>query len=568
MIEIAGYADIVQIGHGGLGDVYRATRRSTGGTVAIKVLRDVSDESVAWHRTRRELTALVALAGHANVIQLLELLELEQGPALVMEYAPGGSIADLVRRRDGTLSVAETVLVGRHTAAALVAAHEQGIVHRDIKPQNLLIDAYGQVKLCDFGIAALTRTDDFRARTSALSMRYASPEDLDDEIEVGPPSDVYSLGATLLHLARGAPPTLKERLAPWEPPPSDDADQAALDAVIAGCLQPDAAARPTAAALLDELERLGWSVDERQRALAFDPPDSAGGLGGEGSADGDVPTDERTTAGRAGSADGASERASTAGDRPLAGAAAAVPAEDPTVQRPWPADPDDATASRPAPPARPTRRRTTSRRPWIVVGGLVVAAAVAGFVLWPSGDDDGPIAAPTAPATSSPATTAPTTTTAPPTTTAPTTEPTISTAATISTAPPAGDTSIELVERPAELVDVMELEWPPGALGECLVQADLELAPVDCAEPHDLQRVGIGEVAEADFDRDIVLDSARSACADEFASFVGIEAAASRLELAVTIPTAAAWGDGDRAYRCYAFVPGRRVVGDVADAAF
>ena len=90
MIEIDGYEQIERIGHGGLGDVYRATRTSTGGTVAIKVLRDISDQSVAWHRTRRELTALVALAGHGNVIQLLEMLDLAEGPALVMEHAVRG----------------------------------------------------------------------------------------------------------------------------------------------------------------------------------------------------------------------------------------------------------------------------------------------------------------------------------------------------------------------------------------------------------------------------------------------------------------------------------------------
>ena len=72
VFEIAGYSGVERIGQGGVGVVYRATRRSTGGIVAIKVLRDVSDESVVWHRTRRELTALVALAGHANVIQLVE----------------------------------------------------------------------------------------------------------------------------------------------------------------------------------------------------------------------------------------------------------------------------------------------------------------------------------------------------------------------------------------------------------------------------------------------------------------------------------------------------------------
>ena len=118
MISIDGYTDIERIGQGGLGDVYRAMRTSTGGAVAIKVLRDVSDESVAWHRTRRELTALVSLAGHANVIQLIEVLDLPEGPALVMEHAPGGSVAELMLRRDRPLSVGETVLVGRQTATA------------------------------------------------------------------------------------------------------------------------------------------------------------------------------------------------------------------------------------------------------------------------------------------------------------------------------------------------------------------------------------------------------------------------------------------------------------------
>jgi len=356
MIAIDGYTDIERIGRGGLGDVYRATRVSTGATVAIKVLRDVSDESVAWHRTRRELTALVALAGHANVIQLLEVLDLPAGPALVMEYAPGGSVAELMLRRDGPLTVGETVLVGRQTATALVAAHAQGIVHRDVKPQNLLIDAFGQVKLCDFGIAAMARSDEFQARTSAVSMRYASPEDLDDEIEVGPASDVYSLGATMLHLARGAPPTLKERLAPWQPPVTDEAPLAALDAVVAACLDPTPAARPTAARVADELERLGWSIDDRNRALAFDPIDL------EAASD-DQPTDPRPSS--------VAEVISGNDDDPtvVRSNAAAVdpePADD-TVYR--------ADRRTPRPPARVRRR-------WpVVAAALVVALVLAGVVL-------------------------------------------------------------------------------------------------------------------------------------------------------------------------------------------
>lgn len=369
MISIEGYADIEHIGRGGLGDLYRAVRASTGGTVAIKVLRDVSDESVAWHRTRRELTALVSLAGHANVIQLLEVLDLPEGPVLVMEYAPGGSVADLVLRRDRPLSVGETVLVGRQTATALVAAHERGIVHRDVKPQNLLIDAYGQVKLCDFGIAAMARSEEFQARTSAISMRYASPEDLDDEIVVGSASDLYSLGATMLHLARGAPPTLKERLAPWIPPPTDDEELAALDAIIASCLQPSPGDRPSASDVADELERLGWSIDERNRAIAFESVDLADDLAEAptdprfaGRTANDLPTDdEAPTAPRASSASEPVDRDDDS--------------RDDTVYRP------DRVPPRPSPPR--------SRRRWPLVAAASVIAAVAIVVLWPNGGGGG-----------------------------------------------------------------------------------------------------------------------------------------------------------------------------------
>jgi eukaryotic-like serine/threonine-protein kinase len=276
MITVNGYTNLEPVGQGGVGDVYRAVNELTGTTVAIKVLRDVSDQSVAWHRTRREFAALKALTGHPNVIQLIELIELEQGPALVMELAPGGSVADMMRCRESAMSTAETVQIGRDTATALVAAHQQGIVHRDIKPQNLLFDAMGKVKLCDFGIAALAHSEKFRARTNALSHRYASPEDLDNEGEVGPACDVYSLGATLLHIARGAPPTLRERLKPWRPPAGTSVEVAALDAVIAACLRPNPKHRPTAAQVLTDLDLISvepgpveavWSDDLTLRSV-------------------------------------------------------------------------------------------------------------------------------------------------------------------------------------------------------------------------------------------------------------------------------------------------------------
>ena len=506
MISIEGYTDIERIGQGGLGDVYRAVRTSTGGTVAIKVLRDISDESVAWHRTRRELTALVSLAGHANVIQLIEVLDLPEGPALVMEHAPGGSVAELMLRRDRPLSVGETVLVGRQTATALTAAHERGIVHRDVKPQNLLIDAYGQVKLCDFGIAAMARSDEFQARTSAISMRYASPEDLDDETDVGPASDVYSLGATMLHLARGAPPTLKERLAPWVPPDTDDEALAALDTIVASCLHPSPGERPTASQVADDLERLGWSIDERNRAIAFESVDLVDDLD-------DAPTDPRAVPSTVPSVgdDAPTVPRSTPRDHPAgpndAGPNDAVPdGADPvddlddTVYRP------DRRPARPAP--LPTRRR------WPIAVAAVVLGAIALVVLWPDG----------------------------------------------------GGTDLAFADRPAGLPDVRELEWPTGDVGECLVQRDTTLAAVGCDEPHDLQRVAVGtldDTADAAFDEATVRAAVGAACDEAFTSFVGVSPVVSDFDAPFSAPSSATWEqDGDRGYQCLLGVAGRRIVGD------
>ncbi len=529
MIEIDGYADIERIGQGGLGDVYRATRVSTGGTVAIKVLRDVSDESVVWHRTRRELTALVALAGHGNVIQLLEMLDLAEGPALVMEYAPGGSVAGLLRARDATLAVGEVVMIGRHTAAALVAAHEQGIVHRDIKPQNLLIDAYGQVKLCDFGVAALTRSDDFRTRTNALSMRYASPEDLDDEVAIGPASDVYSLGATLLHLAHGAPPTLKERLAPWVAPPTDDADLESLDEIIASCLRPEPIERPSATVVLDRLEQLDRILDDRRRSLPAIEPEPTAVMSPE--------------------------------PRGASMPATVVPAEirsDPTRS-------EDTTVYRAGrrPPPGPATEPTGRSRVPIIAGGLIIAAVVTGgaaFAWWPDdsgrADDRRPVI---------------------------TTEPTDQVLDPVTSVPPSSAPPSEtdrpdatIVRRPGGLtpIDDPSIVWPFGDPAECLVQqAGLEvLQVVDCAEPHDLQRYAVAELdtdrypTDAPYDAGALRDAVLAACSAAFEPFAGMSADETVFDLPFTLPSEATWADGDRRYQCFLGVAGARTTGDATGA--
>lgn len=543
-MRIEGFDDLRPIGHGGLGDVYRAERLSTGGPVAIKVLRDVSDSSVAWHRTRRELTALVSLSGHAHVIRLLELLDLPTGPALVMEYAPGGSVADLLATRPGdTLDVAEIVLIGRQAADALDAAHDQDIVHRDVKPQNLLIDGYGQIKLCDFGIASLTRSEEFRTRTSALSMRYASPEDLDEDAEVGPASDVYSLGATLLHLAHGAPPTLKERLAPWQPPASRDdsadADRAALDQVIAACLHPEPRERPTAAEVLDRLEELDWQLTDRCRALpVVEPTDEAR-------------TPHLVEADQNDVGEPVDVTGDDRGESVAPAAAAALFGDDTsasTVLRP----------DRPRPAARPdpTPTRRDQRWPWIVAAIAVAALVGVGLaLLWPNDAD--------APESSTSDTTADT---APPPT-----EPAVTPATTASTA---AAPAVSFVVRPSDVPELGgdDITWPFGPVGECLVlEAGADtLTAIGCDEPHDLQRFEVDSLdadafpPDAEFVADAVGAGTNDACRAAFIDFVGSDPGTSEFEIAVTRPSADTWADGDRGYQRLLGLPDARLVGDAA----
>ena len=209
-LKLPGYADLVLIGQGGLGRVYCGIRMSTGGVVAIKELQDIAAASPAWHRARRELDAMLRLKGHPYVVSVEEIVDGPNGPCIVMEHVAGGSLME--RLADGPLPSAEAVLVGQQVSQALLAAHESGIVHRDVKPHNLLIGSFGQVKVCDFGIASLARGMGARTQTQALTLGYASPEELDGDTSVGPAADVYSFAATMAHLLSGRKPSFQERL--------------------------------------------------------------------------------------------------------------------------------------------------------------------------------------------------------------------------------------------------------------------------------------------------------------------------------------------------------------------
>ncbi|OKI25212.1 hypothetical protein A6A25_33010 [Saccharothrix sp. CB00851] len=200
-VALPGYSDFRLVAHGGEGTVYRATQDGLGRDVAVKVL-DVTDEDTV-SRFHRELEITVRLGRqHPHIVTVLDTGVIAGRPCIVMEYYDLGSLHDRLRQR-GPLPVHEVVAAGIAVADALSFAHGQGILHRDVKPQNILVLPTSYV-LADFGIA---RGAD-AAHTASLqlvSYRHAAPQMVDGR----PPAaadDLWSLGSTLFTLLDGQPP--------------------------------------------------------------------------------------------------------------------------------------------------------------------------------------------------------------------------------------------------------------------------------------------------------------------------------------------------------------------------
>jgi eukaryotic-like serine/threonine-protein kinase len=257
-----------EIGSGGMSTVFLGRDEILDRPVAVKILEpDLEDSRVSTRFQREGRTA--AKLSHPNIVQVYDAGEDEldgrEVSYIVMEYVSGGDLKTLVDRR-GRLPETMVSRVGADAAAALDHAHARGIIHRDVKPQNILIDEYGSSKLTDFGIARAldmnptTSTDSYLGTAS-----YSSPEQLQGE-HVTPKSDVYSLGITLYHAAVGKPPfsggpleVATQQVA--KPPASPRSRGAAigegLERVILECLAKDPADRPDAVTLHERLLRAG-----------------------------------------------------------------------------------------------------------------------------------------------------------------------------------------------------------------------------------------------------------------------------------------------------------------------
>ncbi|MDI9975808.1 protein kinase [Rhodococcus sp. IEGM 1307] len=287
-LAAAGFEDAQEIGRGGFGVVYRCTQAALDRTVAVKVLTaDLDEENRA--RFLREQRAAGRLTGHPNIVTVLHAGVTGNGrPFIVMPYHAEGSLDERIRRH-GPLPLDEALRLGVKMAGALAAAHRLGILHRDVKPGNILITDYGEPALTDFGIAHIAGGFETTAGVVTGSPAFTAPEVVAGE-SPSPAADVYGLGATLFaaftgHAAferRSGEQLVAQFLRITSEPvpnPREHGISEGVSAVIERAMSAEAGARPSAVELGRQLRESqlhhGFPVDEM--AMHTEPAAVQGG---------------------------------------------------------------------------------------------------------------------------------------------------------------------------------------------------------------------------------------------------------------------------------------------------
>jgi len=199
------------LGEGGLGRVYSARRITDGAQVALKVLRSqVSGDPAARRNFLRELRLARQVSGHPNCVSYLDEGEIEGRVYFIMALCHQGSLQDMVRRQ-GHIPLAQVCRLVCEALAGLAHLHEEGLVHRDIKPQNLLVDAHGRALLADFGLAKARQTSNHSGDYTSTGAAWGTPgfmarEQVEDYKYVDQRADLWSMGATLYYLSTGSLP--------------------------------------------------------------------------------------------------------------------------------------------------------------------------------------------------------------------------------------------------------------------------------------------------------------------------------------------------------------------------
>ena len=261
---------------GGSAEVWRAYDLQLEREVAVKLLHPhLLPDAASRARLAAEARAAAGL-NHSAIVAVYEVDADGPAPALVMEYVAGGSLT--ARLADGgPLPPAEVARIGAEIAEALYLAHRRGIVHRDVKPGNILLDPDGRPRLVDFGIAHSLAPGAERLTSTGTvvgTLRSMAPEQLRGE-PVTPRTDLYGLGTVLYEALTGRPPfaeTMPLALVQAQAagPPSLEGQPPALTAIVRACLQPDPADRPIHAGAVAAALR-GWLAGDQTPALGIAP---------------------------------------------------------------------------------------------------------------------------------------------------------------------------------------------------------------------------------------------------------------------------------------------------------
>jgi serine/threonine-protein kinase len=221
------YRLVELLGEGGMATIYRATDAELGRDVAVKVMRPEYGRDPGFIARFRQEAQAAARLSHPNIAQVYDYGSDGGAPFIVMELVEGGDLASVIRER-GPLPVGAAARIAGQIADALEAAHARGIIHRDVKPSNVLLAPDGRVKVVDFGIArALSEAQLTLPGTTLGSVHYFSPEQARGEV-VTQRSDIYSLGLVLWEMLTGrrtwsgdsAAAVAVARLSSDPPPPS------------------------------------------------------------------------------------------------------------------------------------------------------------------------------------------------------------------------------------------------------------------------------------------------------------------------------------------------------------
>jgi len=268
---VPGLADLQVLARGGYATVYRAIQQSVGREVAVKVENRTLDSERDQARFLREARAAGRMSSHPHVVDLFDIgVTADRHPYLIMELCDG-SYAE--RMRTSPLDAVEARDVGVKIADALADAHQLGVLHRDVKPANILCSRFGEPALADFGLAVLAEHRDPSVTMEVLTPAYAAPE----MFRHSPPSpavDVYALCATLYALMRGKPPrwqadrdpsliTLLELFA--QPIPELPGVPPELVDVLRRGMANDPGDRPSAEQVRDELSALSLGAPDPRR---------------------------------------------------------------------------------------------------------------------------------------------------------------------------------------------------------------------------------------------------------------------------------------------------------------